>query len=392
MRPFKAALRLDGDAAALEGIDAGLGRGNLSGRLALQGSEAGLTALAELTLAGADLAALTAGGAPAPLAGALDLQLDAKGVGRTPAALVASLTGSGTVTVRDAAVSGLDPRAFDVAAQLAEQGEEIEGAKLKASVEAALGRATLALGRVDGAFIMSGGQLQLANLSAQGAQADLALNATVDLARRLLDARLTLTGRAQSAGGAGRPEIDVAVKGPLGAPSRSIDVAKLLGWVTLRAVEVQARRLDAAEAQRRATEQALQRAEEAARQRAEAEREAKREAERRARETAPPPADNATIIREENVPAVRPGGSAAGPVPTPSARPTSPPAAASQPAAAPAESAPALPPPVDIRPTSTPRRAAPPPHPQSAPPPLPPPLPPPQREPNVFERLFGLGR
>jgi hypothetical protein len=60
-----------------------------------------------------------------------------------------------------------------------------------------------------------------------------------------MDARLALSGRSEAAGA--RPEIYVTLKGALPAPRRSIDVSALNGWLTLRAVEIQAKRLRAIE-------------------------------------------------------------------------------------------------------------------------------------------------
>ena len=48
-----------------------------------------------------------------------------------------------------------------------------------------------------------------------------------------------------------RPELAVIVKGPLAAPSRTLDISALIGWLTLRAAELQTRRLESIEANRR---------------------------------------------------------------------------------------------------------------------------------------------
>jgi hypothetical protein len=45
-----------------------------------------------------------------------------------------------------------------------------------------------------------------------------------------------------------RPELAVTLKGPLAAPVRSLDVSALTGWLTLRAAELQSRRLESIEA------------------------------------------------------------------------------------------------------------------------------------------------
>jgi large subunit ribosomal protein L24 len=53
-------------------------------------------------------------------------------------------------------------------------------------------------------------------------------------------------------GGAGspistRPEITIALKGPINAPKRTIDAAALANWLALRAVEQQSQKLDVLE-------------------------------------------------------------------------------------------------------------------------------------------------
>src|SRR5690606_12741951 len=42
-----------------------------------------------------------------------------------------------------------------------------------------------------------------------------------------------------------RPEVAVSIKGPVAAPRRSIDTSALVGWLTLRAVDREAKRLEA---------------------------------------------------------------------------------------------------------------------------------------------------
>src|SRR6202044_2606275 len=47
------------------------------------------------------------------------------------------------------------------------------------------------------------------------------------------------------------PELTVAVRGPLAAPERTLDLSGLVGWLTLRVTEQQTRRLESIEANRR---------------------------------------------------------------------------------------------------------------------------------------------
>src|SRR5262249_39783597 len=70
-----------------------------------------------------------------------------------------------------------------------------------------------------------------------------------------LDGRFAMTAppRKNSAT-AERPVMTVAVRGPLTAARRSVDVSTLIGWATMRAVDQEAKRLDEAEKERRRLE------------------------------------------------------------------------------------------------------------------------------------------
>jgi large subunit ribosomal protein L24 len=84
---------------------------------------------------------------------------------------------------------------------------------------------------------------------ARGEGADLAVSGSVDLVTQMLDARLVLTSTSAPAL-AGRPELTIALKGPLAAPRRTLDVSTLAGWLALRSVEQQSKKLEQLEAER----------------------------------------------------------------------------------------------------------------------------------------------
>jgi large subunit ribosomal protein L24 len=74
------------------------------------------------------------------------------------------------------------------------------------------------------------------------------VNGNVNLAEGVLDARLTLFGAGGGTAPADtRPEIGIALKGPIDAPKRTIDVAALASWLALRSVEQQSKKLDVLE-------------------------------------------------------------------------------------------------------------------------------------------------
>jgi hypothetical protein len=68
---------------------------------------------------------------------------------------------------------------------------------------------------------------------------------TLDLIAGTVDGRLVLSGAGEQGGS--RPDIYLALKGPLTAPQRTIDVSALTGWLTLRAIENETKKIRAIE-------------------------------------------------------------------------------------------------------------------------------------------------
>ncbi len=105
----------------------------------------------------------------------------------------------------------------------------------------------------DAVLTVASGQINLANATLQAQDgATLSLNGALNLGNAALNARMTLSG--QSPANAlirPRPELAVAVTGPLAAPTRTLDASALTAWLTLRAAELQTRRIESIEANRR---------------------------------------------------------------------------------------------------------------------------------------------
>ena len=90
-----------------------------------------------------------------------------------------------------------------------------------------------------------GGQARLPTMIARSKGADLSASANLDLVTVMLDARMALAGPPSPPGG--RPEIVISLRGPLSNPKRNIDVSALTGWLALRAVDQQSKKLEAME-------------------------------------------------------------------------------------------------------------------------------------------------
>jgi len=234
-----------------------LAKGRLGGRLAFVTGPDGVSMRGDVSLSGAEAAEFLPGsGARPPVMGRVSLRADLEASGRSPAAFLGSLAGSGTVTLENAQLSGLNPRVFDAVIRAVDLGVATDAARVRDFVSTALETAKLPVARAEAVFSITAGQARLSNIATQSSGADLSAVASVDLVEANLDAVLTLSGDALQPG-APRPTLVVALKGPWTAPSRSIDASALSAWLALRSVERQAREVDAMERQQKAREQEL---------------------------------------------------------------------------------------------------------------------------------------
>ncbi len=318
--------KLGANEIALEEIEGTLGGGRLTAALSVhKGADGALTARGRLALSGSELAALIPFEGKPAVSGRAVLQVEAEGSGLSPATLIGSLNGSGTISLEDGALAGLDPKAFGTVMRAVDQGLVIDASKIRDMVATLLDSGPLAVPALDAAVTINGGELRLSRTIVRGQGADLAIAGSLNAADGGLDARVTLTGPLAADGASTtRPEIAMTLKGPWAAPKRSVDASAFSGWLMVRTVERQAKKIESIEASRREAEPA-----------------------------------------EAPAPVLQPVPSATDspPVPTreprtrPSATPTLPPRAAAPPAA---DQPPPLPPPLDIgapgtRPTKGPR-------------------------------------
>ena len=244
-REFRATLRLDKNKLTVDDVAGVIGGGSFAGALSFRDDKDGLNVHAKLSLTGADSAALLPAAARPPVTGSLGLSLELDGAGLSPAALIGSLHGAGKLTLDNAELAGLDPRAFDAVTRAVDQGLSVDNNRIADIVQKALDSGQLSVVHAESALAVNAGQIRLREVKTNSKDADLALSGGLDLIDGSLDARLVLSGT-DKAGGV-RPDIFMALSGPLTAPSRFVDVSSLTGWLTLRAVENQARQIRAIE-------------------------------------------------------------------------------------------------------------------------------------------------
>jgi large subunit ribosomal protein L24 len=249
-REVRTTLRLGKDDVSFDDITGNVAGGQLTGQVSFHAADAGLQAHAKFSLTNTNAASLLGSGARPPIAGSFSLSGEVNGTGLSPVALIGSLQGSGTVTLTDAQLAGLDPRAFDAVTRAVDQGLPVDAARLGEVVRKGLDSGQFAVKQINAPLALSAGQVQLASTKASGQGADMSLSGNLDLTDGSVDARLILSGSSEAAGA--RPDIYMSLRGPFTSPARAFDLSALTGWLTLRAVENQSKKLQAIERERAA--------------------------------------------------------------------------------------------------------------------------------------------
>jgi large subunit ribosomal protein L24 len=268
-RQLRGTVRIAPGAIMLDKLEGVLAEGRFIAQADVRAAATGVSTRMQVSIVNADLAALLPRAAAGRASGRVTLGFDASGAGLSPAALIGALQGHGTASVEHLLLTGLDPNAIDAAARAAERGVSLDGIRIGDIVRTALDDGRLNIPDAGGTLAISGGRLMLVPLVTPAQGADVAISGSYDLSADVLDARFDLTGAPRQNGPSGqRPALSVALKGPLEAPRRSEDVTALVNWLTLRSVEREAKRVEAAERAasrvKAQEEAALRRAQEAA--------------------------------------------------------------------------------------------------------------------------------
>lgn len=246
LRALKGVMRLAPSEFTIELEEAEVAKGKVSGAISARKTSDGVSAKARLLLADVDAAEMMTGARLPSVRGRMTLGLEVEGAGLSPKALIGSLAGTGTLTLTDARIQGLDPKAFAAAMRAVDQGLPLDGIRVSNVVNPALQDGALALTSAELPFTISAGQVRFATLTTRADGADAKMSGILDLVEGTVDSRIVLTD-ATATTSAGRPEISVLLRGPVASPARNVEVAALTGWLALRAVEQQAQKLEAIE-------------------------------------------------------------------------------------------------------------------------------------------------
>jgi large subunit ribosomal protein L24 len=242
LKSFGGVLKGDGQSLVLENVKGGLGGGEATIALDARQAADGTTFNARVQLSGVDGAALRYRGLALPK-GQAALQMTLASNGRSAAGLAGALSGAGTLTLTDARVSGLDPRAFEAAIRASDAGQAVDDAALKAVVSPVLDAGSLTVPSAQVPFIVRDGRLRVEAAALEAGRARVAIAGGYDLLADQADLRAVMspiTTRPIN----GRPEIRIDWHGTPDGLSRSVDVAALSSWLAIRAIDRETRRLD----------------------------------------------------------------------------------------------------------------------------------------------------
>jgi hypothetical protein len=235
------------------------------GRFALDGElrhdRAGVFLHSHVKVANADMPALLNGVLRVPATGRLTLEAELQGQGLSPASLVGSLTGSGTLTAENVEVAGLNPNAADTVLNALENDRTLANNSTRVAqiASTALDAGKLKIASVTTPVIVADGRVQLSKLQASAQNTDISALISLALADWQVNARFTMTAPPRkNAPNAERPVMSVQTRGPLAAAQRTVDAGSLVAWATQRAIDLETKRLEEVEKERRRVESIIE--------------------------------------------------------------------------------------------------------------------------------------
>ena len=243
-REFATTLRFDKGRLDLDDFAMRIAGGGASGHATLRRDADNVTLTGALNL---DSVALDRTG----FSGRIGATLDFASTGRSPAALINGLAGSGTMTFAGAALARSDPTALDrVLAKAQTPDAPLDETNIAFAFGNELNRAPLAIADGSAPLSLSAGVAKIGPIKIPEGQGDEALNADFDLRTLTTQARFTLTSSASGLKfwSGPPPSAGVTVDNALEAPKRQIDVSSLSAALAAQAIARETDRISTMEA------------------------------------------------------------------------------------------------------------------------------------------------
>ena len=237
-----AALARDG--VRLSGLSGKLDGGELTGLLEARNNDGTTLVSTQFKLAGADLGQVLDGSG---LTGSGDITASLSASGKSVEALVASLSGSGAATVKDARIPGINPDAFPALLVGADRaGREIDAARTAAFAPGIVSAGTFVAPPAQIAFTVAAGVLRAPPVTLNSGTASVSAELKTEFGTGVVAAAGTVTYAAGDDAVAGSdPAVRFTIEGPLGAMSGKYDTEPLAQFLTQRALEREQARVEA---------------------------------------------------------------------------------------------------------------------------------------------------
>jgi uncharacterized protein involved in outer membrane biogenesis len=245
LRPIGGVIKADGQSMTFENLKGSFGGGEAAADIEAKQTPKGVAIDARLQLSGVEGSALHYRALAMP-AGRVSMQMTLATQGRSASALGGALSGSGTLSLESARISGLDARAFDVAIRASDSSQATDDVKLRQIVEPVLAAGALRVASAQIPFNIRDGRLRIGATTLDAENARLVVSGGYDIAADQADIRATLASTTIGSL-TSRPEIQLFAAGSPDGLDRTVDVAALSSWLAVRAIDRETRRLDAIE-------------------------------------------------------------------------------------------------------------------------------------------------
>jgi hypothetical protein len=240
-------LALDAQGMHVSGLKAKLYGGDLTGLFDLKNNDGTGLFSGQLALAGADIAAALPGSG---LAGTATASTSLSSSGKSVDAMMAALSGSGSVAVKGLSIANLDPDAFSpIIAEADRIGRDIDAARTAAFAPGLAVAGAFAADDADIALTIAGGVVRAPPLTLRNPAATVSVDLTADLSAGTVAAQGSIAYQPGDEALVGsEPRIGFAIQGPPGATTRSLDTGPLGQFLTQRALEKEQQRVEAMQA------------------------------------------------------------------------------------------------------------------------------------------------
>ena len=246
LRPFSGVMKSDGQSIIFDAMKGNIGGGEVVADIDVRPGLSGLAINARVDMSNVDGAALRYRTLTMPGRAALKMTLTSQG--RSAEALAGALSGDGLLTLANAKLPGLDPRAFDVVLRASDDSRVTDDARLMQIMQTALGGGPLSVPSAQIGVAIKDGSLRIGATTLDGDGARAIVSGGYDIAADQVDIRTTL--RSTTVGnGSNSPEVRLFAAGPPDKLQKSIDVSSLSTWLAVRAIDRETRRLDQLERQ-----------------------------------------------------------------------------------------------------------------------------------------------